>query len=973
MNNAQLARRVGLLAVSALLLVGTLSQATAAAPGPDLQDGDLLVGAISENDSWGAAGVIKRVRGGSVSTFCESPFVAGPDLWRAPHDVLVDSRGRVVFLSELGRYDDTRGLYALLRCNEAGGVAEKLAIFGVNGSDSRGYPVPFPDLTVVKHVGGLHLARKTAVVIDDDIAGGKPKTGKEDAYELVLSTPSEFKSLRYLPSTRESEEGARIVPFSTYGYPDATYYGGATYSALENVLGRDREPFRIDVKGTIGGVYFGLRLGLFGSWSEVGGGLSQGSFEDVARTSFVLDNVLDPNRDGGCPPGSISTAVPSGSASGTYGVPAGFGEVAKHRNFGLTVTSNSAATGAGPYLTQFGGVLLDDNPFNDGQALFLRPELGCNAQRKLDFEPILPYWDPTAPTATSNDVTRLVSGTDGLFGTQVFAGRVVQIRAGDRLTTLASGLLRPNGIAAYPANVPAGSNVAIVIRIDSPVNVLVTDSNGKRIGVDASGNVVNDFGPFGYVGDPGEPRFLAIRDPSPGTFSVDAVGTGTGPYAVHAYSVDTDKILGEHIVARGTATPGSTSDHDFTLATDGTVAFDAPPAADTTPPAIVRTVSPEANAAGWHRQDVSVGWSVTDPESGISSSSGCGLSTLVAETAGSTLTCTATNGAGLTSSQSVTVKLDRTPPTITGSRVPAANAHGWNNSNVTANFACADGLSGVAACTSPVTLVGEGAGQSAGGSAVDLAGNTASAAVSGISIDKTAPAVTTSRTPPANVSGWNTTSVTGRFTATDSLSGIDGLASLEVLFTLEGKDQSATRIFGDRAGNTTGATISGVSIDRTAPEASVQYDPQTRDLRVLARDGLSGPVPGPASYTVLSGGGNDDDDDDGQRRRYLLHDQAGNERALLLEVEPEDDGEELTARVEGFGTNKLIVEVEDDDELEQKIELGKGKTKETVKASYDGARTRITVQKDGTKTTETKPGLVLLRLVTNGAVLTVEY
>lgn len=968
--NAHLARRVGLLAVSALLLVGTLSQATAAAPGPDLQDGDLLVGAISENDGWGAAGVIKRVHGGSVSTFCESPFVAGPDLWRAPHDVLVDSRGRVVFLSELGRYDDTRGLYALLRCNEAGGIAEKLAIFGVNGSDSRGYPVPFPDLTVVKHVGGLHLARKTAVVIDDDIAGGKPKTGKEDAYELVLSTPSEFKSLRYLPSTREWEEGARIVPFSTYGYPDATYYGGATYSALENVLGRDREPFRIDVKGTIGDVYFGLRLGLFGSWSLVGGGLSQGSFEDVARTSFVLDNVLDPNRDGGCPPGSISTAVPSGSASGTYGVPSGFGEVAKHRNFGLTVTSNSAATGAGPYLTQFGGVLLDDNPFNDGQALFLRPELGCNAQRKLDFEPILPYWDPTAPTATSNDVTRLVSGTDGLFGTQVFAGRVVQIRAGDRLTTLASGLLRPNGIAAYPANVPAGSNVAIVIRLDSPVNVLVTDANGKRLGVDASGNVVNDFGPYGYVGEPGEPRFMAIRDPSPGTFSVDAVGTGTGPYAVHAYSVDTDKILGEHIVARGTAAPGSTSDHDFTLATDGTVAFDAPPPpADTTPPAIVRTVSPEANAAGWHRQDVSVGWSVTDLESGISSSSGCGLSTLVAETAGSTFTCTATNGAGLTSSQSVTVKLDRTPPTITGSRAPAANAHGWNNGDVTVSFSCADGLSRIASCDSSITVPGEGANQAASGNATDLAGNTASATVSGISIDKTAPAVATSRTPPPNGNGWNNTDVTGHFEATDTLSGIDGVSLIEVLFTFQGEDQSATRMFSDRAGNRTAAAISRVSIDKTAPEASVQYDPQKRDLRVLARDGLSGPVTGPASYTVLPG----DNDDDEERRRYLVHDQAGNERTLVLEIEREDDSEELTTRLEGFGTNKFTVEVEDDDELEQKVELGKGKTKETVKASYDGARTKITVQKDGAKTTETKPGLVLLRLVTNGAVLTVEY
>ena len=586
--NVRLARRLGLLAVSALLMAGPRSEPALAAE-PDLQAGDLFVGAISERDGWREAGVIKRVRGGSVSTYCESTFDAGPDLWRTPHDVLVDSQGRIVFLSELGGYDYTRRIYVLLRCSGAGSSAEKLAIFGADANDSRGYPVPFPDLTIVGNVGGLHLARKTSVVIDDDIAGGKPKTGKEDIYGLVISIPSEFKSVQYRPATGEWEKGAQIVPFSTFGFPDATYYGGATYSALENVLGRDREPFRFEMSGNIEGVSFGLKLGIFGGYNEVGGGLSQGSFEDVARTSFVLDDIRAPNVDGGCPPGTISTAVPRGSS---YGVPAGFGEVAKHNDFGLVVTSNSTATGAGPFLTQFGGVLLDDNPFNDGQALFLRPELACNAQRKLDFEPILPWWDPTATTATSNGVNRLVSGTEGLFGTQAFAGTVVQIRPGDRLSTIASGLIRPTGIAAYPANVPPGFNIAIVIRIDSPVNVLVTDSNGKRIGVDASGNVVNDFGPFGYVGDPGEPRLIAIREPTSGDFSVDTLGTGTGPYAVHAYSINTDEPLGEHIVARGTAAPGSTADHDFTLAVDGTLSFsNALPVANAGPDQVVQASS----------------------------------------------------------------------------------------------------------------------------------------------------------------------------------------------------------------------------------------------------------------------------------------------------------------------------------------------------------------------------------------------
>lgn len=732
------------------------------------QDGDLFVGAISENDGWGVSGVIKRVRGGSVSTYCESPF-DGPDRWKTPHDVIVDSQGRVVFLADLGRYNDARGVYALLRCSEGRRTPEKLAIFGVYQSDSRGYPVPFPDLTVVANVGGLHLARKTAVVIDDDIGKGKPKTGKEDIYGLVISTASEFKSLQYKPATGEWEEGARIVAPLRYlgAMPDATYFGGATYSALENVLGRDREPFRIDLKGTIRGVYFGLQVGLFGGYNEVGGGLSQGSFEEVAGSSFVLDNVLDPNRDGGCPPGSINTAVPAGSASGTYGVPSGFREVAKHKDFGLVVTSNSSGTGT-PFLTQFGGVLLDDNPFNDNQALFLRPELNCNAQRKLDFEPILPFWDPSG---ASNEVTRMVSGKDGLFGTQWFAGRVVQIGGGAAasLTTVASGLITPVGIAAYPPNVPPGSNIAIVIRIDSPVNVLVTDSAGRRIGVDPSGAVVNDFGEFGYVGEPGEPRILAIRDPAAGSYSVDAFGTGDGPYGIHAYSIDTSRDEGEHIVTRGTAAPGATSEHGFTLADTGAIVFHAAPAPDdVTAPTTSAGLSFAANASGWHRSDVTVTLTATDENLGSGAKeivfSAAGAMPLAETTAAggaaavpigaegvTVISYFARDNAGNTEApRTLTIMIDKTPPQIAGLRSPAASASGWNSTDVTVTFTCSDSLSGVASCgDTPQVVTTEGLAQSRTARAVDQAGNEATAAVGNINIDRTPPLATCRATPNA--------------------------------------------------------------------------------------------------------------------------------------------------------------------------------------------------------------------------------
>jgi hypothetical protein len=124
-------------------------------------------------------------------------------------------------------------------------------------------------------------------------------------------------------------------------------------------------------------------------------------------------------------------------------------------------------------------------------------------------------------------------------------------------------------------------------------------------------------------------------------------------------------------------------------------AFEFVPA-DVTPPVIVANVAPPPNANGWNNTDVTVTWNVSDLESGIASSSGCGPTTLTSETAGTTLTCSATNGAGLSSSQSVTVKIDKTPPTVTYS----GNA-GVYTVDQTVNITCSasDNLSGVNSTT----------------------------------------------------------------------------------------------------------------------------------------------------------------------------------------------------------------------------------------------------------------------------------
>jgi len=87
---------------------------------------------------------------------------------------------------------------------------------------------------------------------------------------------------------------------------------------------------------------------------------------------------------------------------------------------------------------------------------------------------------------------------------------------------------------------------------------------------------------------------------------------------------------------------------------------------DDTPPVLSPTVTPKPNSAGWNNSPVSVVWTSLDPESGIASATGCDPVQLNAETAATLLTCKVTNGAGLLSTSSTTVRIDKTSPEAYG-------------------------------------------------------------------------------------------------------------------------------------------------------------------------------------------------------------------------------------------------------------------------------------------------------------------
>lgn len=127
--------------------------------------------------------------------------------------------------------------------------------------------------------------------------------------------------------------------------------------------------------------------------------------------------------------------------------------------------------------------------------------------------------------------------------------------------------------------------------------------------------------------------------------------------------------------------------------------------------------------------------------------------------------------AGATTTAALAIQIDTQPPAINFSRT-AANANGWNNTDVAVTVNATDTLSGVQTVTGSTVLTSEGAGQSVSGTATDKAGNSASATLSGINIDKTQPTVAITAGPPA---ATHDTVASFTFTQADALSGVDRL------------------------------------------------------------------------------------------------------------------------------------------------------------------------------------------------------
>ena len=175
---------------------------------------------------------------------------------------------------------------------------------------------------------------------------------------------------------------------------------------------------------------------------------------------------------------------------------------------------------------------------------------------------------------------------------------------------------------------------------------------------------------------------------------------------------------------------------------------------DSTPPAISPNVTGIAGTGDWYRSDVNVTWTVSDPESTVTSMTGCSSNSVTQDTGGITFTCSAASAGGATT-RSVTIRRDTVAPTLTfGAPSPAPDAEGWNNSAVTFPSESQDALSGVYMTNGSGYINSQGAGLTTQVVVTDRAGNSATFTTPAVNIDWTPPIITPVLAGTRGGEGW---------------------------------------------------------------------------------------------------------------------------------------------------------------------------------------------------------------------------
>ena len=157
-------------------------------------------------------------------------------------------------------------------------------------------------------------------------------------------------------------------------------------------------------------------------------------------------------------------------------------------------------------------------------------------------------------------------------------------------------------------------------------------------------------------------------------------------------------------------------------------------AVDLAPPSLTGS----AGDNGWFVSDVVVKWTY----SGETDTTGCDTQHLTADTPGTSITCTASNGPGDSVSRTATVRIDQTPPVgVVAKPARAPDVSPFYTAPLPIAWSGTDVTSGIAACTSLTYSGPDGPAAGATGSCRDRAGNVSAAAPLTFAYDTTPPAL----------------------------------------------------------------------------------------------------------------------------------------------------------------------------------------------------------------------------------------
>jgi hypothetical protein len=446
------------------------------------------------------------------------------------------------------------------------------------------------------------------------------------------------------------------------------------------------------------------------------------------------------------------------------------------------------------------------------------PDDGCNIDSG-ESPLVLDVLTPPGVTANPDPVSLLTCGTD--YTVTFTAGANAQ--SGTATVSVLSG---PAGGGTYQ------NQVSIPITVTHPNTRPTVAVEGVAAGSYEIGSV--------------PAATCAVTDAEDGASSFPAVITGALSHGLGAQTATCN-----HTDSGNLAAPTASVSYAIV---------------DTGDPTIAHTITGTGpNANGWYRSPVGIAFTCSDGSgSGIAY---CGEDALFGDGADQAVTGTAEDWAGNTVQDVVSdIDVDTTAPGIVGVLSPAApdGADGWYLGEVGVDFQCSDALSGIAGCDGDTTI-GEGATGSATGSALDKAGNTAEASVSGVKVDASAPTIGYSLvSESAVVNGWFNKPVTVDFECDDAVPG-SGIASCSEDIELgEGEDQSTTGTATDVAGHVTSVTASDIDVDTTLPKVSTVLTPAAPDgiggwyvtavgVDFLCEDALSGIDTCPDDTTIGEG------------------------------------------------------------------------------------------------------------------------